>query len=136
MRAGGRFNPAGEFGAVYVALEKDTALAELDRRIERTGLPTRSFRPRMMLHLRARLVHLLDLTDPQMRGQFEVSEEELTAPDWERAQEVAREARKQGYTAIRFPSATGRGQNLAIFVDRLRSDESLEVERVEEVRLD
>lgn len=71
LRAGGRFNPAGEFGAVYVALDEETALAELGRRIDRTGLPREHFRPRMMLHLRARLVHVLDLSDPEVRSQLD-----------------------------------------------------------------
>lgn len=136
MRAGGRFNPAGEFGAIYVALDKETALAELERRIERTGLPRQHFRPRMMLHLRARLEHVLDLTDPEVRTRLHVTVEEVSGTDWRRAHDIAREARLQGYTAIRFPSATGTGQNLAIFLDRLQPEDHLEIERVEEVRLE
>jgi RES domain-containing protein len=136
MRAGGRFNPAGEFGAVYVALDEETALAELGRRIDRTGLPRKHFRPRMMLQLRVRLVRVLDLTDPEVRSQLGVATDEISGAEWARAQGVARQAREQGYTAIRFPSATGTGQNLAIFLDRLGPDEHLEVERVKEVRLD
>lgn len=135
-RAGGRFNPSGEFGAVYVALEKDTALAELERQIERTSLPRAAFRPRLMLHLTARFTDLLDLTDPEVREQFDVSAEDLVASDWKRAQEVGRKARRQGYTAIRFPSATGTGDNLAIFLDRLGSEESLQLRQVEEIALD
>lgn len=135
-RAGGRFNPSGEFGAVYVALEKDTALAELERRIERTGLPRVAFRPRLMLHLTARLTDLLDLTDPELREQFDVSAEDLIASDWTRAQEVGREARRQGYTAIRFPSATDRGDNLAIFLDKLGPEERLQLQQVEEFALE
>lgn len=136
MRAGGRFNPSGEFGAVYVALDEETALAELGRRIDRTGLPREHFRPRIMLHLRARLAHVLDLTDPEVRNRLGVAVEEVSGLDWGCAQELGREARAQGYTAIRFPSSTGRGENLAIFLDRLGPDERLEVERVEEVRLE
>jgi len=136
VRAGGRFNPVGEFGAVYVALDKETALAELGRRIDRTGLPRKHFRPRMMLQLRTRLGRVLDLTDPEVRSQLGVTVDEVSGPDWGPAQDVARKARQQGYTAIRFPSATGAGENLAIFLDQLGPDEYLEVERVEEVRLE
>lgn len=136
LRAGGRFNPAGEFGAVYVALDEGTALAELGRRIDRTGLPRKHFRPRMMLQLRARLVSVLDLTDPEVRSQLGVTSKEISGADWAHAQRMARQAREQGYTAIRFPSATGTGQNLAIFLDRLGPEESLEVKRVEELRLE
>ena len=135
-RAGGRFNPRGDFGAVYAALEKDTAVAELERRIERTGLPRAAFRPRLMLHLTVHLTDLLDLTNPEVRRQFGVSEEDLIASDWTRAQDAGQEARRQGYTAIRFPSATGTGDNLAIFLEKLGPDESLQVQQVEEIGLD
>lgn len=136
VRAGGRFNPVGEFGAVYAALNEETALAELGRRIDRTGLPRKHFRPRMMLQLRARLGRVLDLTDPEVRSQLGVTVEEISGPDWRHAQGVARQAREQGYTAIRFPSATGLGENLAIFLDQLGPDEHLGIERVQEVRLE
>jgi RES domain-containing protein len=56
VRAGGRFNPPGEFGAVYVALERKTAMAELERRIAVSGLPRAHFHPRVLLRLRARLL--------------------------------------------------------------------------------
>jgi RES domain-containing protein len=134
-RAGGRFNPVGEFGAVYVALDQETALAELERRIERTGLPGKHVRSRMMLRLQARLRKVLDLTDSEVRRRLDLSLEELIGPQWGRAQEVAREARREGYTAIRYPSATGAGQNMAIFLDRLGPEERLKIEEVEELSL-
>lgn len=34
-------------------------------------------------------------------------------------QEVGRAARRDGYEAIRYPSAAGAGENLAVFLDRL-----------------
>jgi hypothetical protein len=49
---------------------------------------------------------------------------------------VAREARTAGYSAIRFPSATGVGDNLAIFLDRLGPDEALDIDSTEEVSIE
>jgi RES domain-containing protein len=134
-RVGGRFNPPGEFGAVYVAVERRTALAELERRVAASGLPRKQFHPRVILQLRARLSRVLDLTDPTVRRDLDLREAEITGEDWARPQAVAREARGDGYAAIRFPSATGEGDNLAIFLDVLSSDDQLVVEDVEEVTL-
>ena len=110
MRAGGRFNPAGEFGAVYVALGEDTAVAELGHRIGRTGLPRKHFRPRMMLQLGARLGRVLDLTDPAVRSQLDVTVEAISGPDWGGAQDIARQAGSRGTRrfASRLPQGLAR----------------------------
>jgi hypothetical protein len=39
-----------------------------------------------------------------------------------------------GYEAIRFPSATGAGENLAIFLDRLAPGSYIRIIREQEVR--
>ncbi len=39
-----------------------------------------------------------------------------------------------GYEAIRFPSATGAGENLAIFLDRLAAGSYIRIIREQEVR--
>lgn len=134
-RVGGRFNPPGEFGAVYVAVERRTALAEFERRVTASGLPREQFHPRVILQLQARLSRVLDLTDTTVRRELDLSEEQITGEDWARPQSVAREARGDGYAAIRFPSATGEGDNLAIFLDLLPSDDQLVIEEIEEVSL-
>lgn len=136
MRVGGRFNPPGEFGAVYVALDRETALRELERRISLSGLPREHFLPRVIVQVRARLSRVLDLTDPRVRAQLELSVADIVAEDWTRCQQVGRKAREAGYSGIRFPSATGEGQNLVIFLEKLEADERLEVEEIEEVIFD
>jgi RES domain-containing protein len=56
----GRFNPLGT-GAVYVALERATAIAELKRRAERLGRRLTSFTPRALLTLDVALRQVLDV---------------------------------------------------------------------------
>jgi RES domain-containing protein len=122
-----RFNPPGEFGVLYVALNERTALAELERQADRLGISITRLAPRLMLHLEVSLGRVLDLTDEAVRETRGISLADLASDDYARCQAVARAARRDGYEAIRYPSATGQGENLAIFMDRLESGSSLRV---------
>jgi RES domain-containing protein len=117
-------------------MTRATAMAELERRIVASGLPRDHFQPRVLLQLQARLSRVLDLTDAAVRKGIGLGLAETTAPDWSRCHEVAREARAAGYSAIRFPSATRVDDNLAIFLDRLGPDEGLDIDGVEDVRIE
>ena len=132
----GRFNPPG-IGAVYVALERATAIAELKRRAERLGRTLKSFTPRALLTLDVALRQVLDLTDAAVRAEWDVTLDDLrTEHDYVRCHEVAQVARRDGYEAIRFPSATGEGVNLAIFYDQRHTGSYLVVQASEELDLD
>ncbi|CAN5583668.1 hypothetical protein BH24GEM3_BH24GEM3_14480 [soil metagenome] len=97
-----RFNRENEFGALYVALDRATAVAELVRRARLSSTPVQAYAPRALLTLRVRLRRVLDLSDP----------------------------------AIRYPSATGEGENLAIFLDRLQPESEVTIQEQEELPLD
>jgi len=114
-----RFNPPRQFGVLYVALNERTALAELERQAHRSGIPISRLAPRLMLHLDVSLARVLDLTDPAVRDTWGISLADLASDDYTRCQTVARQARRDGYEAVRYPSATGDGENLAIFMDRM-----------------
>ena len=132
----GRFNPPGT-GAVYVALERATAVAELKRRAERLGRSMKSFAPRALLTLDVTLREVLDLTDASVRAEWDVTLDDLrTEYEYLRCHEVAHVARRDGYEAIRFPSATGEGENLAIFYDQLHTGSYVVVQASEELDLD
>lgn len=118
-REGGRFNPAGEFGALYASLERETSIRELHRLAERLRIPMQELLPRTILTLDVHLQRVLDLTDVGVCQAWGLSAEDLTSDDVGTCQEVGRSAWRAGYEAIRFPSATGTGTNLAVFLDRL-----------------
>ncbi|MEX1257110.1 MAG: RES family NAD+ phosphorylase [Gemmatimonadota bacterium] len=118
-RVGGRMNPQGEFGALYLALEIETAVRELLRKAELAGIPVEDLVPRVVMTVEIRLSRLLDLTDAEVRTEWGLSEDDLASPDHEACHQVARAARRSGYEAILFPSATGTGTNLTVFLDRL-----------------
>ena len=79
---------------------------------------------------------MLELTRDDVREAWGLSTADLHAADWSACQEVARRARSAGFEAIRFPSASGSGENLAIFLDRLHADSFVRIRNEHEVRAD
>lgn len=66
-RRGGRFSPPGEFGVIYVAVERATALQELARHAAFIGLTVDELLPRTMLRLRLHARQVLDLLGDRRR---------------------------------------------------------------------
>jgi RES domain-containing protein len=114
----GRFNPPGT-GAVYVSLDPSTAIEELKRRAAKVKRSLAAFAPRTLFTLDAYLRSVLDLTDVGTRSEWDITLDDLrTENDYTRCHEVAAVARRERYEAIRFPSATGQGENLAVYYDQ------------------
>lgn len=134
LRAGGRFNAAGEFGAIYVSLDPETPFRELRRQALKAGTDVLALLPRTLFAADARLQRVVDLACRGGPADWELSEADLASDDWTPCQSVARQARQMGYEAVRFPSATGAGENLAIFLDRLLPGSYLDILRGEELR--
>lgn len=135
-RLGGRFNPRGEFGALYVSLDSATARAELKRRAARTGVAPEDLLPRVLLVVVVELGRVLDLGDPEERARWGLDEGSLAGDDHRPCQEVGRAARREGYEAILYPSvARPRGTNLVVFLDRLHPGSEVRVEGREDLRL-
>ncbi|MEO9225905.1 MAG: RES family NAD+ phosphorylase [Gemmatimonadaceae bacterium] len=127
----GRFNPMGT-GALYVSLDPGTAIAELKRRADRLRRPLASFAPRALLTLDVVLRQVLDLTNESVREAWDITTGDLeTESDYTKCHEIALIARRDGYEAIRFPSATGNGVNLVIFYDRRHTGSYVELTGVE-----
>ncbi|HEU4884340.1 MAG TPA: RES family NAD+ phosphorylase [Longimicrobium sp.] len=134
LGTGGRFNPTGEFGALYVSLDPETPFRELRRQVVKAGLTVLDFLPRTLFAADARLERVLDLACADVPAEYRLSARSLGSDDWTACQDVARRARAAGYEAIRFPSATGSGENLAVFLDRLAPGSYVRIIRGEEVR--
>ena len=134
-RHGGRFNPPGEFGAIYVAVERATALRELARQAALLGFAVDELLPRTMLRLELHVGRVLDLTDPAVCRAWGLPGTDMGAIPREDCWEIARAAHRSGYEAIRFSSATGVGTCLAVFLDRLAPGSHLELEEATTVTL-
>ena len=80
--AGGRFNPRGEFGALYVSLDPETPLRELLREAARVELDILPLLPRTLFALEVKLQRVLDLTDPVVHSSWGLLPAELASSDW------------------------------------------------------
>src|SRR3954469_12805814 len=77
----GRFNTS-KLGALYVAVEPETALREFRESGDASGGCT-------IIEVDARLQRVVDLCDPLVRHQVRVTEDDITADDVSRCQELA-----------------------------------------------
>lgn len=122
----GRYNLVGETGILYTSIGKDLALREIGRHAARTPLAGGLAVGRFVVSLRK----VLDLTDPKTLGALEITEEDITGPEWGLTQAISRSARNAGFQGILAPSASGSGVNLVIFENNLAEGCALEVEAV------
>jgi RES domain-containing protein len=116
---GGRYNPAGEFGALYTSLGPTTAREEVRKGLQKeVGLRRRKPSPRLY-KLAVQKVRVLDLTDSEVLARLGWQHASLVRTDvraWENTQELGRAARNAGCEAILAPSAARPGfKNLIIF---------------------
>ena len=112
LATGGRFNPPGTFGALYLSLDAATPKAESDA-------------PEVILELDARLSAVLDLQRPEALRKYGLTTDAVCGGDHGPCQRAGSAIRDDGYEAVRYPSAVGDGINLAVFWDRRRPDSSL-----------
>jgi len=110
-RRGGRYNPPGEFGALYLSANPEGCLAELAARTHMPPSLTEGA-------IEVRLDRVCDLTDPATQDAIGVSLADLTDPDWTVTQQLGRAIRDAGFQGIRVPSAAGPHVNLVVFKDR------------------
>lgn len=116
---GGRFNVAGVFGAIYVALDEETAFRELVWAARKFGFPPL---PRTLLRIDVSLQRVADLTQLSVREQHDIHASVLVSDepaDLEECRLVGAKLRAEGFEAVRSHSARSDGDNLAVFVDRL-----------------
>ena len=122
LKAGGRFNPPSEFGALYTSLDAKTAAREVAR-----GLRARAIDPEQfpdgawwVYELEVKLESVLDLTDADVLHKCGISECSLTGSDMNATRAIAAGARERGYEALLVPSAAApSSRNLVIFLDKL-----------------
>lgn len=131
----GRFNTAS-IGAVYASREPETTVRELRRRAMRDGVSLGTMHPRSIFVLRVNLHRVVDLSAPGELDAWGISREDLNADDFSRCQEVATIATGQGVEAVRWPSAAGAGESLALYLDRLQPGSRVEVEETFEISRD
>lgn len=123
---GGRWNPPESFATLYLALQRPTAAAEFHRMAARIGRSPEDFVPRRLYRYRLDLQAVLDLTAERAQLPQALAELDLQACDLKATQAVGEAAEQLGREAIKAPSATGTGDVLAVFIDRLLPDSAVE----------
>ena len=133
LKAGGRWNPQGEYGVLYTALNEETAKAELERLAERQGLTLDDLAPRDLVSIEVSVSKVLDLTDNKILAQIGIGENVIVGDDASLCLEISRQARRAGFEAILAPSATRKGAILVVFPDRIRPTSRLEAIRKKKI---
>jgi RES domain-containing protein len=129
-RYGGRYNPKGVFGALYLGESPAVCAAEL-----RKAAAGRTIGSLVLATVAIRLHRVFDLTDRGVLERLALPTEDLVTPDWSFTQELGRLTREVGFEALRVPSAAGPGSNLVLFLDRLDRASSVLLIAIEPTQL-
>lgn len=125
---GARWNPPG-IDALYLSLERDTALAEAEHQI--AVQPIRPRAKRTLYQLDLELSNVLDLTDQVLLEGLGVSGAALSRLDFTACQRVGGAAAFLGHDGIFIPSGRHHGINLVVFISNQPSDAQLRVRESE-----
>lgn len=115
---------------MYLSREPDTAAAEALRRFARDaqvlGGSNRATQfdqlaPRSIFVVRVQLRDVVALTTQSAFDAWGLTADSLSADDFTRCQEVATLAAQRGAEGVRWPSATGSGESVAIFWERVQA---------------
>jgi len=122
---GGRWNPAGVCGAIYLAQPRATCLREFDRLAEATGLdPLMLLRsPRTLHTIEVRDLPVLDLRDPERLSYARLSLNDIGDDDWTACQSAGHAAYFLGMSGVVAASATGQGVVIAAFEPRVAPEQ-------------
>lgn len=116
---GGRWNPPESFPTLYLGMTEAIVAAEFRRLAMRSGRSVADFLPRELYQIEVKLQFVLDLTDDTHVRSLGVDAAELTSDDAKTCQAIGDAAHYLGTEAVLAPSATGAGDVLAVFTDRL-----------------
>jgi len=131
LRASGRWNRAGLYGALYTSLSMGGALAELKKNCLISGITLGDLAPRDLVSIEVKCDPVFALTRPASRRKVDITLKQLrndSPESIEQCRIIADWSRQQGYRAILTPSAAQKeAQNLIIFfegpAERLELDE-------------
>jgi RES domain-containing protein len=110
---GARWNPPG-VGAIYAAIERETAIAEGEHMIE--VQPRRIFRRRVLYELEVDVDKVVDLTDPAALASVGLTMADIASDDFTACQRVGGAIEWLGNGGILVPSARRAGDNMVILI--------------------
>lgn len=128
---GARWNPRGT-AAIYVALDKATAVAEGQHAID--VQPRRPFAKRMLYRVAVQVPEVVDLTAAGALQAVGLTRADVKADDFTACAEVGGAVAWLGFGGLVVPSARSAGSNLVIFPDAAEVDLERRDEEVLEER--
>ncbi|SDF19600.1 RES domain-containing protein [Blastococcus aurantiacus] len=112
--SGARWNPAG-VGAIYLAVDRDTAEAEGQHAVDIQ--PARMFARRVLYEVNIDVDDVVDLTAVGALRSVGLSSRDIEADDFTNCQKVGAAAAWLGRGGLLVPSARAAGSNLVVLVD-------------------
>ena len=142
-QAAGRWNTPASHSALYLALEQETALAELQKHARSVGIPYGAWPIKSDLaYLTVHFSRIVDLSDESVRRRYGLTIAQILSDDErdvETCRAVARQIFSEGYEGFVAPSAAtrdGTGRTLNVFPENVSRDSHLAEYRREPVRPD
>lgn len=123
---GGRWNPPESFPTLYLALDQATVKAEFLRHAERQGMVPTNLLPRKLVICRVELSAALDLRDRLPWPELGLADDDVASDDMSVCQRIGDAAHYASFEALLAPSATGAGDIVAVFTDRMRAGSKVE----------
>lgn len=124
---GGRWNPKDSYPTLYTARDPATVALEIGRTARKLGFSVSDLLPRRLVTIRLAIRTVLDLTDKDVLASAGYTRAVLLDDDIRICQAIGDAAHYLGFEAIRAPSAAGPGETIAVFINRLGADSSLDV---------
>lgn len=120
-RKGGRFNPPDSFSVLYLCSTRACAVAEFYRAGNRLAIGPEGLLPRHLYRYDIRLDRIVDLTRTESLGQLGIPQSDLVGENHSATRDLGKMAYSLGIQAIRSPSATGRDDVIALFIENIGS---------------
>lgn len=125
--AGGRWGRVGTYPVLYVGRPLDSVIVEAYRHLvdDVDGMRAELVQPRHLIVCRVRCTNILDLCVEENQRRLSLPSEMFTSAvdDYEACLQVASVAHQLGWHGIKAPSASGLGETLALFEERLPAEE-------------
>lgn len=129
-KSGGRWAFPDTFLVIYLGRPQKTAIAEAYRHLVDPieGMRPEFVKPRAFLRCQAIINPVLDLRHHETVKIVNVSSDDLVSNNYKVCQKVGQAAYETDYLkGILAPSATGIGETLALFGDRLDKEDTLQI---------
>lgn len=124
---GGRWNPPDSFPTLYLGLDVPTVVAEFYRFAEKQAMPPENLLPRNLITCQLELSAAVEFRDRIAWPELGLDTVAIESDDPTLCQRLGNAAHYAEFEGLLAPSATGSGDVVAVFTDRLRAGSRIEL---------